>query len=190
MYGAAEATARMSILSSNIFGSIGKPLKNYNLSIIKKNKIVNKPNISGEVVFSGKNIFIGYSTNYKDLSKYTVKKKLFTGDIGKFDKKKNFYIIGRIKRFIKLTGISFNLDEIEMKLKDKFKEEFKAIGKDDHLKIFSLNNIKKISDLKLKISKLLKINPSFVELIYLTKFPMTFSGKINYKKLSILAKKQ
>ena len=62
MYGATEATSRMSILDykhSNKIGSIGKPLKNCKFFILKNKKRINKPFQLGNLYFKGKNIFVG-----------------------------------------------------------------------------------------------------------------------------------
>ena len=49
-------------------------------------KKINKSFQEGEIVCEGKNVFIGYSENYKDLKKTNdVKYKLKTGDLGYMD---------------------------------------------------------------------------------------------------------
>ena len=53
MYGATEAGPRVTIAEDNgrrkNFQTIGKPLSNYKLMIIKNNKIIDKPHITGTV---------------------------------------------------------------------------------------------------------------------------------------------
>ena len=83
-------------------GSIGVPLN------------VNKCKISkdGEILIKGKNVFIGYYKN-EELYKDTVRKKWFhTGDLGKYDKKK-YYFIDRKKDLIIKGGINIVPMEIE-----------------------------------------------------------------------------
>ena len=57
-------------------------MKGYRLSLVDKNKkIINKTYSEGELVVRGKNIFLGYANNYKDLFNGDVNNQiLYTGD--------------------------------------------------------------------------------------------------------------
>ena len=65
MYGASEATARMSYLNWNKaekIGSIGKPIEGGKFFIKDiDGKIITKPNIEGELVYKGRNVCMGYA---------------------------------------------------------------------------------------------------------------------------------
>ena len=74
MYGAAEATARMSFLppefSSKKIGSIGVPIPGGKFWIEDlSHKKIEKENEIGELYYSGKNVCLGYAENIDDLSK-------------------------------------------------------------------------------------------------------------------------
>lgn len=181
MYGATEATSRMSILSpnSNKIGSIGKPIYNTKMWI-KKNSLLE--NI-GEIEFKGKNIFKGYAKSFKDLNNLINEKILKTGDLGRKDKSGNFYIIGRRSRILKITGRRINLDELENKLLETFKIPFRVTGTDDKVKIF----FKGKSNLSLIINYItnkLHINKNFFIIKKIKEYPLTSSGKIDYNKLN------
>lgn len=181
MYGATEATSRMSILSpnSNKIGSIGKPIYNTKMWI-KKN---NSKNDIGEIEFKGKNIFKGYAKSFKDLNNLKNEKILKTGDLGRKDKLGNFYIIGRQSRILKITGRRINLDELENKLLKTFKISFRITGTDDKIKIF----FKGKTNLNLIINYItnkLHINKNFFITKKVKKYPLTSSGKIDYNKLN------
>ena len=94
MYGATEATSRMSILDykhSNKIGSIGKPLKNCKFFILKNKKRINKPFQLGNLYFKER-IFCGYAKLKSDLIKLNKFSILDTGDIALFDRE-NFFIL-------------------------------------------------------------------------------------------------
>ena len=60
---------------------------------------------TGEIVFYGKNVSLGYSNSKKDLKKGDENKgKIFTGDIAFKDENGFFFIVGRNNRTIKLFG--------------------------------------------------------------------------------------
>ena len=123
MYGQTEASPRMSVLNhkdlKKKFNSIGKAInKNYFYIVDKKGEKIRSPYKDGELVYKGKNVCMGYSKTYKDLKKKDENNNiLFTGDLARYDKDKFFYIVGRIKRIIKIFGIRINLEDIEFFLK-------------------------------------------------------------------------
>lgn len=125
MYGQTEAGPRMSYLSPKMIdkfpGSIGKPLKNSFFEIIDESgkKIKNSLG-EGELVFYGDNVSLGYAKNIIDLYKGDEnKKKLYTGDIGIRNKEGFYFITGRKNRFIKISGLRIDIEDIEQFLKFK-----------------------------------------------------------------------
>ena len=164
-------------------GSIGKPLKGckFWLEDAKKKKIV-MPNTVGELIFKGKNIFKGYAKNYKCLNTLTSIPELRTGDIAKFDKDGFFFITGRKKRFIKIYGIRFGLDEMEKTLENKFKLRFYCVGVDNKLTILTENTNKNNYTIS-KVSKFLKIKQKNIEIKINKNIPTKNNGKIDYLKI-------
>lgn len=185
MYGQVEATARISILDhkllSSKFKSVGNVLDGGEIDIIKKNY----NDHDGEIVYSGKNIFIGYANCRKDLKIKEENKILKTGDMGYLDKDGYLYITGRKKRFIKMMGNSINLDQLENQIN---KKGFKVVvtGKDDALIIaFEDKNIN-LSNLKKYFLSNFKINLNYVNFLMLDQLPLTSNKKIDYKKIEYL----
>ena len=118
MYGAAEATARMTCINSKFLKtkieSIGKPIINGKLSIQNENgKEILETGKKGELVYEGENIFIGYANSYADLNINKKVLRLKTGDIGFKDNEGYFYISGKKSRYVKVYGHRVNLDDIE-----------------------------------------------------------------------------
>ena len=118
MYGQAEATSRMSYLPHNYakgkIGSIGKPIPGGKFKIFNSFDKEISVNKEGELVYYGKNVFMGYANTPTDLTKPDENNGILkTGDIAKKDKQNFYYIVGRKKSFVKILGNRINLDEIE-----------------------------------------------------------------------------
>ena len=166
MYGQAEASPRMTYLKwKNFFSkinSIGKALDGYKIKLVDKNKKeINKINVKGEIVFSGRNVSLGYAKSLNDLKKDDENENiLFTGDLAIRDKDNFLYIVGRKNRNIKLFGKRINLDDIENFFKSK---GMKAKCKYSNSKI--ILNLPASSDAGTEIyslSKFLGINRNFI----------------------------
>ena len=184
MYGAAEATARMSILQwddlKTKFDSIGKPLINCEFDLINsKGKKILKPNTPGELVFKGNNVFKGYAKRFLDLNKIENIQKLKTGDLGYIDNEGFYYIVGKKSRYIKLAGNRISLDEIEKILKRVKIDSICTQNLKDKIDVYINIKPKKI-DIKDYISKKLNLNKIFFEIFLIKKFPRNKNNKINY----------
>jgi acyl-CoA synthetase (AMP-forming)/AMP-acid ligase II len=117
MYGATEASARLSSLLPHQFtskiGSIGLPISGVNLSAVDKNgKQLPKSEI-GELVASGENIMLGYWNDPQSTAKVVDANGYHTGDIGYQDNDGFFYVTGRKDNLIKVNGHRINPQEIE-----------------------------------------------------------------------------
>lgn len=167
MYGQTEASPRISYLDWKFFfskiNSIGKPLKGYKLKIIKKNKIIKKPNTVGEIVLYGNNVCLGYAKKFSDLKKGDENKKiLYTGDLGFKDKDNFIYLTGRSKKIVKIFGKRYDLLEIEKYLK---KIEIKANCKLEDKKLFiQLKNINLKEKVKNLIFNKFQINKNYISI--------------------------
>ena len=139
MYGQTEASPRISYLRPEIaekkIGSIGKGMKGNKIYLINRiGKKINKSFQEGEIVCEGKNVFIGYSENYKDLKKTNdVKYKLKTGDLGFMDQDGFFYITSRVNKIAKIFGNRIDLGILENLMNQK-KYEIACLS--DNKKIF------------------------------------------------------
>lgn len=191
MYGQTEATARMSYLPfcklSEKIGSIGIAIPGGKFSLRNTYKDERKPGGEiGELVYEGDNVTEGYAYNYTDLNKIeNVINRLNTGDIGWIDQDNYVYLIGRINRFAKISGIRVSLVDVEELIKNMGYNS--AIYSDDiDLKIFiEIEDVikKDIIKIKNKISNQMNISPNSIKLINIGKLPRLDSGKIDYKEL-------
>ena len=179
MYGQTEASPRMSYLKFNQakkkIGSIGKEIPGGKMFLLKKNKNSG----IGELCYKGKNIFIGYSQNFKDLKNKKKISVLRTGDLAKVDEQGFFYVTGRKDKIVKVAGNRINLEELSKITKSKgIHCEF--LYKSNKIKIFSKSLDKNILD-TICLNTGLKKN--FIELIKINKFPLNNRGKIDFSKL-------
>ena len=174
MYGQTEASPRMSVLNhkdlKKKFNSIGKAInKNYFYIIDQKGKEIRCPYTDGELVYKGKNVCMGYSNSLRDLKKEDENNNiLFTGDLARYDKDKFFYIVGRIKRIIKIFGVRINLEDVEYFLK-KMGFDAKCMINDDKLIIQHDKKNLDINNLKDKLSKKLNLNKKYINFKYFNK---------------------
>lgn len=188
MYGQTEGTARLSYLPPQYtlkkLGSIGRPIPNGKFHIIDENgNIIYEPGISGELVYTGPNVMLGYSDCLLDLTRGNENNgRLYTGDIALFDEDGFYFIIGRIKRFIKLFGNRVNLDELESLLLD-LEIKSACTGKDNALVVYIINpqDYDKVKDF---LTKKLGIHFSVFEIRIIEEIPKNTSGKTLYSKLS------
>ncbi len=187
MYGQTEASPRMSYLSSNMLstkiGSIGEAIPGGKFCLINdESKIIDEPNVEGELVYEGENVCLGYARNCYELSKGNSNNGILsTGDIAKMDSDGYYYITGRKKRFLKLFGNRISLDEVEQKLNEAGYDSA-CVGVDDKMKIYTTekSNIKKIY---IFITEYFGINKSGFSIIYIDIIPRNNSGKTLYTVL-------
>ena len=186
MYGQTEGTARLSYLNPNKIleksGSIGKAIPGGEFRLVNnKNKTIELPNIEGELVYIGKNVMLGYANEISHLSKVAeLNNTLYTGDLAYKDEEGYFFITGRKKRFIKIYGNRFSLDEIENHIKNN-EIECACTGLDDKLKVFitNINNEQKVKN----VLKKLKIQKSAFKILKIKILTKNSSGKVLYSKL-------
>ena len=186
MYGQTEGTARLSYLNPNKIieklGSIGKAIPGGEFRLVSnENKTIELPNIEGELVYIGENVMLGYANEISHLSKGAeLNNTLYTGDLAYKDEEGCFFITGRKKRFIKVYGNRFSLDEIENHIKNN-EIECACTGLDDKLKVFitDINNEQKVKSVLRK----LKIQKSAFKILTIQILPKNSSGKVLYSKL-------
>lgn len=193
MYGQTEATARMAYLPSDRslekYGSMGIAIPDgrFELWDINKNRIT-EPFVTGELIYYGKNVTLGYAECREDLKKGDERHGcLETGDMAKRDEDGFYYIVGRKKRFLKVYGNRVNLDETERMIKEHFKELSCACsGIDDHVYIFiemQGEYAKSLEEIKEYISKKTGLNKNALHVKTLEQIPKNDAGKTLYADL-------
>jgi long-chain acyl-CoA synthetase len=178
MYGQTEATARITIMKSeNVSespGSVGEVVKSGRL-------MIGSTNHPEELVFSGPNVMLGYSTGLKDLSlPDQLGGVLKTGDLASIQNGL-VTIIGRIRRIAKINGMRINLLEIENQLSKI--AAVAALESNNKLAIFAELEKGNLQDLEDSLVNLgIQKRDFFIERI--SQIPRLSSGKTDYEKLS------
>ncbi len=179
-YGQTEACGRMAYLPPKDLlrkgTSIGLPVKNGSFEI---------DNETDELIYTGPNVFGGYANIRGDLQFFEQQEKLHTGDKARKDDEGYYYIVGRIKRIVKLFGIRLNLDETELLLKDALGgQTFICLGiNDKHLAVmYTDKNLNKELILKVLKAKL-NLHANSLKVMFIEDVPLTPNGKVNYPLL-------
>ena len=182
MYGATEATARMSFLDPSKvirkFNSIGQPISGGLFKIDEENN---------ELLYKGPNVFGGYATGRNDLQTFDNIEWLRTGDLAIQDEEGDYIIVGRIKRIVKIFGKRINLDELEQLINKTLKTNVciesysdKIIGLFLKLEDNTESLIPNILDF---LQKQLFLHKSVIKTILVNEIPLLGNGKVNYQKL-------
>ena len=178
MYGQTEASPRISYMPPEYAveknGSVGIPVSCGHVYIPS----ATSKNPEGELVYSGPNVCLGYAWSDADLADGDVFKGILkTGDQATIDADGFITIIGRRKRFVKLQGISINLDHFETTLKGQGVDCI-VVGKENQILICHVgDHCDTLSDI---IQNNFSIHPSSIKHFQIDTVPMTAAGKPDY----------
>ena len=156
-YGQSECTARMAYLPSELalqkVCSIGIAEPGGQLSIVDDSgNETFEGEAQGEMVYRGENVTLGYATCREDLLKGDENHGVMhTGDLARRDADGCYFIIGRLKRFLKIYGLRIGLDEVERMIKAEFKTDCYCKGDDEKLVVL-------VTDARLQ-----EVLPAFIE---------------------------
>ena len=188
MYGQCEATARMGYLPTEKAvekkGSMGIAIPGGMFRLIDGDgREINSPYMTGELVYEGKNVTLGYAECGDDLIKGDERNGvLATGDMAQYDEDGYYYIVGRKKRFLKIYGNRVNLDETERLIKGQFNMEAACAGIDDHMVIF-LESDKESDAVRSFVVDKTHLNPAAFRVVIIDEIPKNDSGKTQYREL-------
>lgn len=189
MYGQCEATARMGYLPADQalakIGSMGIAIPGGTFYLYdEKDKTITEPDVTGELIYEGENVTLGYAEKGEGLSlgdeRHGV---LHTGDMAKRDADGFYYIVGRKKRFLKIYGNRVNLDEVERLIKGHFGVSDAACGGvDDHMFLF-VTDESIAEEVKKFVAAKTGLNPVAFKTVVIDEIPKNDSGKTLYRGL-------
>jgi len=179
MYGQTEATARISYVPADKLGekigSIGIAIPGGSLEIDRG---------TGELVYRGANVMLGYAECRADLAKGDdLQGVLRTGDLARKDSDGFFYITGRLKRLLKLFGKRFSLDEMEQIVQQKLGVPVACFGHDDLLMIAIETQHLDPAQVASMVCRTFSLPRPAVQVRSLVQLPRTDRGKLDYAAL-------
>ncbi|CAM5388378.1 AMP-binding protein [Streptomyces aurantiogriseus] len=134
MYGQTEATARMAYLPPRLAAShpeaIGVPIPGGSFRLEAHPDRPGQD--TGELVYSGPNVMLGYAERASDLALGRTTHELHTGDIARRTSDGLYEIVGRSSRFVKILGLRIDPERVEALLHRHGLTAFCA-GADDEL---------------------------------------------------------
>ena len=140
--------------------------------------------MTGELVYEGPNVTLGYAECGEDLMKGDERHGILeTGDMARFDEDGYYYIVGRKKRFLKIYGNRVNLDEIDRMVRGHFEgADFASAGEDDHMYLFVTDE--GIADaVKAFVVAKTGLNPAAFKTVVVDTIPKNDAGKTLYREL-------
>ena len=189
MYGQCEATARMGYLPPERAvekrGSMGIAIPGGTFHLIDTGgQNINQPHVTGELVYEGPNVTLGYAERGEDLVKGDERHGVLeTGDMAQFDEDGYYYIVGRKKRFLKIYGNRVNLDEVDRLIKGHFEGiDCASAGVDDHMYLF-ITDSTLAEEVKTFIVGKTGLNHIAFQVIPIAEIPKNDAGKTLYTEL-------
>ena len=200
MYGPTEATCGATIkrLQPEQPISIGHPNPSSRVYVLDRNQQLMPPGAVGEIFIAGIQVSQGYlgqpdETNAKFLSDSVLpgrgERMYKTGDRGYWNLHSGeIHCLGRTDRQIKLRGFRLDLDDLEIRVARAVPEsEAVAIfRKDDYLIAVLQPSSLDVPSIRSKISGALPGYAAPRRIIILNEFPLTPTGKLDYKALDAM----
>ena len=179
MYGQTEATARISYVPIEMLGakvgSVGVAIPDGSLWVDE---------VTDELVYRGPNVMLGYAESRADLAKGDeLNGVLRTGDLARQDEDGYFYITGRLKRFLKMFGKRFNLDDVERVLARRCETSVACYGRDDLL-MAAVENCENGDAIHKTICETFDLPRPAVKVVVVEALPRTPNGKLDYRRLA------
>ena len=179
MYGQTEATARISYVP---FEQLGQKIGSVGIAIPDGRLAIDEQ--TGELIYSGPNVMLGYAESREDLAKGDeLHGVLRTGDLARLDHDGYCYITGRLKRFLKLFGKRFNLDDVESIITRNLTSPVACFGNDDLLQV-AVQDCNNSDEVREVVCKLFDLPRTAVNVVAVSELPRTPNGKLDYQSLT------
>lgn len=188
MYGATEATARMAYLPPELARTrptaIGRPIPGGTLSIEPVDEWPDDDS-TGELVYRGPNVMMGYADSLADLALGATLDELRTGDIARQSGDGLYEVIGRKSRFVKMYGLRIDLQQLETVLRAKGIEALCTVD-DDRLAVVA-TRCHDPADVRRAVADAAGVPAAGVDAAVVDDLPTLPSGKPDYQTARALA---
>lgn len=187
MYGQTEAAPRISYVPPSRLvdkiGSIGVAVPGGDLTVDEG---------TGELIYRGSNVMLGYAEQRADLALGDTQQGILrTGDLARIDDDGYTWLIGRIKRFVKISGNRVNLDEAETMLAHEFGVPLVCSGSDDDLVVFVATDTAVDAEAARRcIAQRYKLLLSHIRSLTVQNLPLLGTGKVDYATLLAMTKQR
>lgn len=186
MYGQTEAAPRIAYVPPEVIGqnpdAIGIAIPGGTITLLDDAGLpIEADGVTGELVYSGPNVMMGYGLCRGDLGRGHEHRELRTGDLAMRGEGGLYTIKGRMSRFVKIFGLRIGLDNIELQLR-MAGFEAAATGSDDHLQIGVIG-----SGVSADVTRCIlhhhRLTAASIEVLEIMEMPRLASGKVDYAGL-------
>ncbi|MHC4994135.1 MAG: AMP-binding protein [Planctomycetota bacterium] len=186
MYGQTEATARIAYVPPEQIlenpAAVGGAVPGGRLRLVDEDgRDITLPDVTGELVYTGPNVMMGYAESPDDLARGRETSELRTGDLAQRQPNGLFRVVGRRSRFLKIYGLRIGLDEVERYLAQQ-NVHAACTGNDQTLVIATAETPPPI-DVQSTVSRWTKLPPDAIRTRHYDRLPRLASGKTDYRSI-------
>ncbi|MGZ5392504.1 MAG: AMP-binding protein [Mycobacterium sp.] len=189
MYGATEATARMSYLPSELAlsrpNTIGRPIRGGSFTIEPLDGCADDD--VGELVYRGPNVMMGYAHGPDDLAIGKTVETLRTGDLARLSPDGLYEVVGRNSRFVKMYGLRIDLQQVEAALRGRGMPAF--CTSDDDTLVVAVAGRHDDREVQRAAAEAAGVPAGAVRALGVEELPLLPSGKPDYETVRRLARR-
>ncbi|WAU78739.1 AMP-binding protein [Streptomyces sp. Qhu-G9] len=181
MYGQTEATARMAYLPPHLAAerpeAVGVPIPGGSFRL---RPVEGHDPDTGELVYSGPNVMLGYAESPADLALGRTVEELHTGDLARRAPDGLYEIVGRRSRFAKILGLRIDPQRVESLLEQRGVTAYCA-GDGEALSVAALGDAGDQARIRRLVAQECGLPPRAVRVRVLARLPRLATGKPDYE---------
>ncbi|OWV77261.1 AMP-dependent synthetase [Rhizobium sp. R339] len=187
MYGQTEATARIAFIPPDCLSDneerIGIAIPGGSLDLVdNEGRRVVDAGVTGELVYRGPNVMMGYGERRADLARGAEVHELRTGDVGMRCEDGLFRIVGRKARFAKIAGLRIGFDIMEQALA-RHDIAAAVLGDDARLQVY-VDDAALAEKARHILVEASRLPANLISVSVRQNLPRLGSGKIDYARLA------